>query len=96
MDFLTVVSIVFIAVMIGSLLDFLSSQSAPKSNKQRMLRLFQKIGLLCVALAFIAVYVMLYSITYHDHAMLTAMVLLPLGFILTGWSYHSESKIEEN
>ncbi len=94
MDLLTVVSIVFIAVMIGSLLNFLSSQSAPKSKKIRMLRLFQKVGLLCVALSIIAVYVMLYSISYHDHAMLTAIVLLPLGFILTGWSYYSESKIE--
>lgn len=96
MDFLTVVSIVVIAVMIGSLLDFLSSQSAPKNKKHRMLRLFQKIGLLCVALSFIAVCVMVYSIAYHDHAMLTAMVLFPLGFILTGWYYYSESKIEKN
>src|SRR5690349_19620848 len=94
MDLLTVVSIVVIAVMLGSILDFLSSQPAPKSKKIRMLRLFQKIGLLCVVLSIIAVYVMLYSFSYHDHAMLTAIVLLPLGFILTGWSYYSESKID--
>lgn len=94
MDILTVVSLVVMAGMIGSLLNFLSSQSTPRSKKHRMLRIFQKIGLLCVALSFIAVYVMLHSFTYHNHAMLTAMFLLPLGFILIGWSYYSESKIE--
>lgn len=94
MDILTVVSLVVIAGMIGSLLNFLSSQSTPKNNKHRMLLIFQKIGLLCVALSFIAVYVMLHSFSYHDNAMLTAMILLPLGFILVGWSSYFESKIE--
>lgn len=96
MDILTVVSLVFIAGMIGSLLNFLSSQSTPRSKKHRMLRIFQKIGLLCVVLSFIAVYVMVYSSTYHDHALLTAIFLMPLGFILLGWSYYSESKVEQN
>lgn len=94
MDVLSIVSIVVITVMIGNLLVFLSSQDAPKGKVQRLLRVLQKIGLLCFFLSIISIGVMLYSISYHDHAMLTGMILLPLGILLTGFSCYFESKME--